>query len=427
MKLSTTKHSGSTTQSIPVEAIIACDVSKDDIHLVAQFGHNRIQRHFGNQTTLIEKELRHLKTIAQRCNCSKIRVVAEPTGNYHKTLFRTAERLEFQTAYVSPEAVSKMRVIETNDTGKTDIKDPNVIHTLASIGKTLRHRSLAEPYNLLRQWNKIYDAADKCTVKAKGSMHTLIKELFPDFGMKKDFIFGNSGRALMAKYKYNPYRIARSGRKRFNATMKRAVPRIKFTTLDKIFSQAQSSVRNRLSPRYVEIIELQLAQRWHDLELAQDRKQQAKEAMEDLYNEARLNDDKLPQALKGVITTFHLARIVAETGPLGDFESWRKLVRFSGYNLRERQSGKYRGKTKISKKGRRLLRKVLNLCILPLIKKNGLYGPYYHRKKEKMPGTKAMTAVSRHFLKMLYGWYRTGCAFNAQRVFTCESQMKLAA
>ncbi len=427
MKLSTTKHSGSTTQSITVEATIACDVSKDDIHLVAQFGHNRIERHFGNQTTLIEKELRHLKTIALRCNCSKIRIVAEPTGNYHQTLFRTAERLGFQTAYVSPEAVSKMRVIETNDSGKTDIKDPNVIYSLAILGKTLRHRSLSEPYNLLRQWNKIYDAADKCTVKAKGAIHTLIKELFPDFGMKKDFIFSNSGRAVMAKYKYNPYRISRSGRRRFSASMKKAVPRIKTTTLDNIFNQARSSVKNKLSPRYAELIELQLAQRWDDLALGQDRKQQAKEAMEDLYHEARLNDDKLPQALKGVITTFHLARIVAETGPLSDFESWRKLMRFSGYNLRERQSGKYRGKTKISKKGRRLLRKVLNLCILPLIKKKGLYGPYYHRKKENMPGTKAMTVVSRHFLKMLYGWYRTGRAFNAQRVFTCESQIKLAA
>jgi transposase len=133
------------------------------------------------------------------------------------------------------------------------------------------------------------------------------------------------------------------------------------------------------------------------------------------------------QAIKGVITTFHLARIIAETGPLSDFNSWRKLIRFSGFNLCERQSGKYRGKTKISKKGRTLLRKVLNLIILPLIKKNGLYGPYYHRKKEKMPGTKAMTAVSRHFLKMLYGWHRTGNAFNAQRVFTCESQINLAA
>ncbi len=102
-------------------------------------------------------------------------------------------------------------------------------------------------------------------------------------------------------------------------------------------------------------------------------------------------------------------------------------MRFAGFNLCERQSGTYRGKTKISKKGRRLIRKVLNLIILPLIRKQGLYGPYYHRKKETMSGTKAMTAVSRHFLKMFYGMYRTGCEFNKNRVFTCESQFDQAA
>jgi transposase len=427
MNLSTLLHADSTKRTKHSNAIIACDVSKDNINLIAKFGKYSIEREIENRTNIIEKELIHLKTIAHRFNLFNIRVVAEPTGNYHKTLFRTAKRLELHTAYVSTESVAKMRVIETNDTGKTDIKDPNVIHTLASIGKTLRHRTLPEPYNLLRQWNKIYDSADKGVVKAKGAIHTIIKELFPDFSMKKDFIFGNSGKTLMEKYNYNPYRINRAGKKRFSATMKRSVSRIKNNTLDKIYSQAQSSVKNQLGQRYIELIELQLTQRWQDLRLCQNRKQQAKEAMEELYLEACRCDPKLPQAIKGVITTFHLARIVAETGPLSDFESWRKLIRFSGFNLCERQSGKYRGKTKISKKGRSLLRKVLSLIILPLIKKNGLYGPYYHRKKEKMPGTKAMTAVSRHFLKMLYGWYRTGNEFNAERVFTCESRFKLAA
>ncbi|MCP3900477.1 MAG: IS110 family transposase, partial [Desulfobacteraceae bacterium] len=166
----------------------------------------------------------------------------------------------------STESVAKMRVIETNDTGKTDIKDPYVIHTLASIGKTQRHRSFSEPYNLFRRWNKIYDTADKNCVKAKA-------------------------------------------------------------------------------------------------------------AMEILYEQACFCDSKLPKAYKGVITTFHLARIIAETGPLSDFDSWRKLMRFAGFNLCERQSGKYRGKTKISKKGRRLIRKVLNLIILPLIRKQSLYSP----------------------------------------------------
>jgi len=34
-------------------------------------------------------------------------------------------------------------------------------------------------------WNKIYDTADKDCVRAKGAIHLVIKELFPDFSMKK--------------------------------------------------------------------------------------------------------------------------------------------------------------------------------------------------------------------------------------------------
>ncbi len=407
--------------------IIACDVSKDTINLVVKYSDTCIEREFQNKTISLGQELTQLKTFAKRCGVKNIWVIAEPTGIYHKNLFRTARRLGLHTAYVSAESVAKMRVVETNDTGKTDIKDPHVIHTLASMGKTLKHRVLPEPYNLLRRWNKIYNLADKNVVRSRGAVRTLIKELFPDFDKKKEFIFGNSGNALMSKYRYNPYRIVRTGKKRFAKSMKQLVPRIKNTTIDIVFEQAQTSVINLVDPKYIELIELELIQRWYDLELNLGRKEQSKKAMEDLYAKAREQDLKLPKACKGFVTEFHLARIIAETGPISDFNTWRKLMRFSGFNLCERQSGNYRGKTKISKKGRRLIRKVLNLIVLPLIKKNALYGPYYHKKKETMPGTKAMAAVSRHFLKMLYGVYHTGSEFNADRVFACESQHKQAA
>ncbi|MCP3857812.1 MAG: IS110 family transposase, partial [Actinomycetia bacterium] len=178
-----------------------------------------------------------------------------------------------------------------------------------------------------------YDTADKNCVKAKGSIHIAIKELFPDFNMKKDFIFGTSGNALMEKYSYNPFCIDKSGKNRFKAVMKRAVPRIKHMTIDKIFNSAKASIQNQLSPRYIKLLELELKQHWQDLKISLDRKQQAKAAMEILYEQACLYDSKLPRAYKGVITTFHLARIIAETGPLSDFDSWRKLMRFAGFNL----------------------------------------------------------------------------------------------
>lgn len=408
-------------------SIIACDVSKDTINLVMKLGKRCIEREIQNNTLILEKQLNQLKRLANDCMIHNIWVIAEPTGIYHKNLFRTANRLGLHTAYVSAESVAKMRVIETNDTGKTDVKDPHVIHSLASMGKTLKHRSLLGPYKLLRRWNKIYELADRVAVRSKTGVRTLIKELFPDFDKKKEFIFGNSGKALMAKYKFNPYRIAGKSKRQFALTMKKTAPRIKNQTIDIIYEQAQASIKNQVDPRYVELIEIELNQRWQDLDFNLARKEQAKKAMEKLYSQARSDDPQLPRACKGFITQFHLARIVGETGPISDFKSWRKLMRFAGFNLCERQSGQYRGKTKISKKGRRLIRKVLNLTILPLIKKDGLYGDYYHRKKETMPGTKAMAAVSRHFLKMLYGVYQTSSEFNVNRVFTCESQFKQAA
>ena len=58
-----------------------------------------------------------------------------------------------------------------------------------------------------------------------------------------------------------------------------------------------------------------------------------------------------------------------------------------------------------------------------------MYGEYYHGKKERdnMPGTKAMVAVARLFLKMIFGWYKSGQAFDHSRVFTCEAGYARAA
>lgn len=81
------------------------------------------------------------------------------------------------------------------------------------------------------------------------------------------------------------------------------------------------------------------------------------------------------------------------------------------------------GRRRISKKGRALLRKTLSQAVLPRVRKTDLYGVYYHGKKARgMPGQKAMMAVARKFLKLLWGLNRSQQDFNADRVFCCASQ-----
>lgn len=424
---SSTKSSGQVSESQC--AVFAFDVSKDTLNFFSRIGAKTYERCFSNRSDIVETQLRIMVELAKKAGMKKILVVAEPTGRYHEVLMMTARRLGLETAWVSGEAVAKMRVIETNDTGKTDIKDPHVIHTLAAIGKTLIHRVLMEPYNLLREWDDIYDAADGKLVAVKGDLHNQLLAIFPDFDFTKDFLYSPSGKTLVEKFGANPYTIVALGKDEFTSTMRRLVPRIRSNSIEKLFCQAQSSVRHGLNERLITLMEIRLRQLWVEYLLYDKRKTEARQVMETLYLEARKQEPRLPQEQKGVITTFYLARIIAETGPLSDFDCWRKLIRFAGLNLRERQSGTYRGKTRISKKGRRGLRKVLSQAVLPLITRDGLYGEYYHNKKAatKMPGTKAMTIVMRKFLKMLFGWYRSGKAFDRERVFTCaDSYLKAA-
>ena len=96
--------------------------------------------------------------------------------------------------------MAKFRVVKTNDNGKTDIKDPHIIRTLARINKTLRVRDLPEEYLLMRKCGVLYEQADKAVTRARGHLHRSLVELFGDYSFAKDFLYTASGRALVDKY-----------------------------------------------------------------------------------------------------------------------------------------------------------------------------------------------------------------------------------
>ena len=86
--------------------------------------------------------------------------------------------------------------------------------------------------------------------------------------------------------------------------MKQAVPRIRRSTLDRLYSQAQSSIKNQSNTRLVEIQQWRFRQLWDDCQRHQQRKDEAKQHMEALYSELCQFDPQLPQQQPEVITTF---------------------------------------------------------------------------------------------------------------------------
>jgi len=382
-----------------------------------------------NRTSVIEKKLRSYHGIAVEHGRSSLRIICEPTGQYQNCLFRTARRLGFLTCYVNAESVAKFRMVETNDTGKTDKKDPRVISTLGRLNKVIRFRLLSEQYLMLRKLHKIYDDIEVSMTSLRCRLSNLLVELFCDYSFKKDFLYSNSGSALIEQYGCNPYLIVEDGFDAFCRRMKKVVPRIRTKTLERLWKDAQSSVLNEMPAGYVEKLEQHLYWLMEDFIRQDERKKEIVAEMKAILIKLREKDPNIPPPTPQVISDKNLARLLGETGPLGDFNHWRKLMRYAGLNIRMRQSGKFQGQNKITKKGRPLLRKVLHQIVLPLVRKKSLYGEVYHHKKEseKRPGNVVMTIVSRQLLKKIYGWYRSGEAFDEKRFFTCRTQhMKLS-
>lgn len=407
---------------------IAVDVSKNDLYLYTEYGTgkiNCIQDHISNTVSEIERKLIEYQTIARENNYENIQVVCEPTGNYEKKLMTLARQHGCYTSYVNGESVHKYKVIENNDSSKTDIKDPRVILLVAKFGKLIKHRMLPEDYDLLRQYNRMHEQENEQRLNYKNQLSAEVKNLFCDFSYKNNFLYESSGRVLVERFYCNPYRIVKMGYSRYSKTMKKYVKYIKNETLRRIYSDAQMSVRLIITDSMIELLEHRIKELWQNYLHHEQSIRQIKEQMSGLYQNLLDSGENLPKAEAGFVSQVNLARIIGETGPMKDFDHYFQIIRFSGLSLRQKQSGKFRGKNKISKKGRSRLRLILNQSIFHLIKKDRVFGELYHRKKaEGMPGSKAMTVVSRKLISILFVLSKPGIKYDPQRLFKCESQYK---
>lgn len=376
---------------------------------------------FPNRTDAIRRCLRTYREQASMHGLGGVHVVCEPTGGYERKLLRTARQLGLTTEYVSGQAVHRCATVESNDTGKSDRKDPGTIHTLAMLGRTLRVRDLSGPYLELRRLNEFHEDEDRTVVKIRTQLHTVVQELFVDWPMPPKFLYAGSGRVLVEHYGCSPYRIVADGHDRFVERMRSAGRGFRVATAEKLWKAAETSVLHR----HEQAVERLLAERVRVLRADWERHVGRREAIgqELVRIYEQLPEAKAFSSLPKRIGRHLLARVVAETGPLGDFDDIRQLWRFAGLNLRERSSGAFKGQLKISKKGRALLRKILyQIAFGCLVAKGGMYAAWHRRKKrEQANGMKAIVAVMRHFLKCLHAIARSGQPFSAERLFLPEA------
>jgi transposase len=397
---------------------VAFDVGKDKLNSVFEIGQRRYEDEFGNRSSAIRRELKSYMEQALANGFETLRVLCEPTAGYERALLKIAHQLGCRTAYVGGEASHKFRMVVYGDPGKTDTRDARPLLAVAAQGKLLTHRVLPAEYELLREINGEYDWNSKQRVMIRCEIHGLLVRLFPDMPMGVDFLYDAGGLAMAHEYGWNPKRIVAAGLDGLTECLKKACPRLRNDTVTKIWETAGESVQLHDAGSGADYVAERLQRHYEEYERLDRQRLVLCARLEEVYLNLREKDPRLPGEVNGVIKLYMLARIVAETGPLSDFRSIQQLYRLAGLNLCERKSGKYQGMTKISRKGRVALRRVLARAILPLVHKGKLYGEWYHTPDGKTKKGKGMAALMRKFLKMLFGWYKSGHEFDLKRVFT---------
>ncbi len=130
--------------------------------------------------------------------------------------------------------------------------------------------------------------------------------------------------------------------------------------------------------------------------------------MQEIVNKERVLSDKINflRSIPG-LSFISVATVVAETSGFSLFTSGKQLVSYSGYDVVLRESGNYKGKTKISKKGNKHIRAILHMPSMTAIRLNPTLKPFYDRlKPRKAKPLIAVVAVQRKLLLLMYSLWK---------------------
>jgi len=135
---------------------------------------------------------------------------------------------------------------------------------------------------------------------------------------------------------------------------------------------------------------------------------QVEQAQSDALAEIPYADRLLTIPGLGPVT---VATVLGETGDLRQYGSAEALIKLAGLNLYSLSSGTFQGRTRISKRGRPLLRRILFLAALRMSKQGQPLAVFHDRLSERLAGPQVGVAGCRKLLRLIYAIARDGVSY----------------
>ena len=352
--------------------------------------------------------------LMQKNNLEEAMVGIEPTGHYWFDLGQFMSGKNIRFVMVNPHHVHKSKELDDNSPSKNDRKDPRVIAGLVRDGRYFYSYMPTGVYAELRNAsNRRFVLVEEQT-RAKNRLQKWIAVYFPEYKGIYTHIDSKGG-LLVLKHAATPDEIVSLGVDGIIGIWKseklRGNGRKKAM---EIVNAAMNSIglKSGLTEARMEIRDL-----IEDYELHTKRLERVNDLIKELCQQIR-HVDKLLE-IKGIgITT--VAGFIAEVGDITRFNDTKELQKLAGLELVADSSGKHKGKSRISKRGRKRLRYLLFEAAISVVGKNEefrqIHEYYTARDKNPLKKMQSLIAVSCKLIRVFHVILTKGVSYDASKM-----------
>ena len=324
----------------------------------------------------------------------------EPTGHYWFNLGAYLENEGILLVMVNPYAVKQTKELDDNSQSKNDRKDPMVIAKLVTEGRYSVPNTPDGAYADLRVLTTNRQRIIRELTQIKNRIARWFAIYFPEYGD----VFGSyeSQSSMLLLHKAcTPEAIVKLGPEAVNQIWRDAKLRaVGMKRAKTLCETAAKSIGLKKGTKAAEL-EMKMILQDYDYKHAQ---------LVEIMNEIREACRQIPEseqmlAIKG-IGLITVAGFLAEIGDARRFDSPKQIQKLAGLSLRENSSGKHKGQTTISKRGRSRLRAILFNGTIPLIAVNpefrSLHEYYTTRAVNPLKKKQSVIAISCKLIRVFY-------------------------
>lgn len=398
--------------------IVGIDVGSETHYARAfdwrNFEYSKKPLEFSNDETGFNEFLSWVEELKAKYGKTAVIPGMEPTGHYWINLGVYLQEHGMKPVHVNPHHVKKSKELDDNNPSKNDRKDPKVIAALVNEGRFSYPYMPEGVYAELRSLSGQLDRVESQLIRLKNQIARWFSIYFPNYKNVYRKLDAKSG-LMILQVSPLPGDIVKLGADGVNRIWREAKLRgAGIKRAKTLVAAAEHSIGSRSAQ---EAARIEIKNLLKDYETQAARKAELMTLIKGKIIEVPYVDKLLEIKGIGLKTVIGF---VAEVGDITRFKDAKEIQKLAGYSIVANESGKQKGESHISYRGRKKLRYVLYEAAISVVGHSPefmrIHQYYTTRPKNPLKKIQSIVTVACKLIRIFFLILKTGTTYNPEKM-----------